>query len=240
MKKILLSTFVYVSIISASFGQSFTTDHGDTAISSFPLGGQDLKVHNYITNTTTADMNNLQWKLLQMSSVPTGFTFVGICDNITCHSPASITGGQTKTYGTITPGQKVDFSLAVNIDASTAATGSFVWVKSELKNLDDNQTEEITLIAYKNGPTSVNTIKSEDEVTLFPNPARNAINVVYNASLGVKNIGVYNLIGKMVSVYKVGNTSAKLDIDELPAGIYFVRLFDVQGRTVATRKFTHQ
>jgi hypothetical protein len=82
--------------------------------------------------------------------------------------------------------------------------------------------------------------KTDDEVSIYPNPARSHVNVVFDAALGVKNIAVYNLIGKLVSIYKVNGNSAKLDIEEIPAGIYFIRLINSQGKIVATRKFTHQ
>jgi hypothetical protein len=83
--------------------------------------------------------------------------------------------------------------------------------------------------------------KIQDEVVLYPNPAHEEVNIVYGNDAGVKNIAIYNLIGKVVSVFKpIGNSSAKLFIDNLPQGIYFVRLIDAQGAVIATRKFTRQ
>jgi hypothetical protein len=75
---------------------------------------------------------------------------------------------------------------------------------------------------------------------MYPNPAPNDINVVFNESLGVKSIAIYNLIGKSMLVYKTQGKSAKLNIESLPAGIYFLRFMNQQGMVVATRKFTHQ
>ena len=47
------------------------------------------------------------------------------------------------------------------------------------------------------------------------------------------------MIGKPVMVYRVTGNSAKLNIESLPSGVYFVRMADAQGK-VTTRKFTHQ
>jgi hypothetical protein len=76
--------------------------------------------------------------------------------------------------------------------------------------------------------------------SLYPNPALNEINVVYDGSADVKDIAVYNLIGRVMMVYKVTGSSANLNIENIPAGIYFVRLLNTHGNVVITRRFTKQ
>lgn len=89
-----------------------------------------------------------------------------------------------------------------------------------------------------------NTLKDNfgnDLVTIYPNPARSELNVIFDSKLDIRTIAVYNLIGKVVSVFKVtSGTSARLDIDNIPSGIYFIRLTDSQGKVAATCKFTRQ
>ena len=79
-------------------------------------------------------------------------------------------------------------------------------------------------------------------MVLYPNPAREAVNVIYNEKAGIKTIAVYNIIGKLMGpVYKpADNGSAKIDLDDIPNGIYFLRLMDSQGHVLATRRFTRQ
>lgn len=80
-----------------------------------------------------------------------------------------------------------------------------------------------------------------DDLLVYPNPAGNELNIVYDVSIEVKNIAVYNLIGKMVAVYKVtGTNSANLNLEALTPGIYFVRLYNAQGEVVLARRFTRQ
>jgi hypothetical protein len=81
---------------------------------------------------------------------------------------------------------------------------------------------------------------SANDVLLYPNPANNELNVVYDGSADIKNIGVYNIIGKLLTVYKVSGASANLNLEHIPSGIYFVRLLNSQGNAVVTRKFTKQ
>ncbi|MES2704062.1 MAG: T9SS type A sorting domain-containing protein [Bacteroidota bacterium] len=84
-------------------------------------------------------------------------------------------------------------------------------------------------------------VRCADDALIYPNPAGNELNVLYEATSDIKNIAVYNLIGKMVAVYKVtGNSSANLNLDGVSPGIYFVRLFNSQGEAVISKKFTRQ
>jgi hypothetical protein len=79
-------------------------------------------------------------------------------------------------------------------------------------------------------------------VVLYPNPARESINVLYDEKAGVKTIAIYNLIGKLMGpIYRpTNNGSAKIDLDEMPNGVYFLRLMDAGGHVLATRRFTRQ
>lgn len=88
--------------------------------------------------------------------------------------------------------------------------------------------------------TGIASMRGNDGIAVYPNPAYGELNVLFDINTGIRNITVYNLIGKAITVYKVNGNSAKLDTENLPSGIYFIRLIDGQGRVVATRKFTHQ
>ncbi len=82
---------------------------------------------------------------------------------------------------------------------------------------------------------------SNGEISMYPNPAHNELNVIFDAASDVKNILVYNIIGRVMSVYKITDSnSANLNLENIPSGIYFVRLINSHGEMVATRKFTKQ
>jgi hypothetical protein len=102
-------------------------------------------------------------------------------------------------------------------------------------------TKRLTFIVNKTGTGLVTTVK-EENVNLYPNPARDFVNITYDPKDNIKTVVLYNLIGKAVQAYKVSNNaSAKLDFDNsLAAGVYFVRLMNDRGQVVATRRFTKQ
>lgn len=87
----------------------------------------------------------------------------------------------------------------------------------------------------------VASVKQAPEIVLYPNPAINELNVLYDAKADVKNIAVYNLIGRLMTVYKTAeNGSANLNLEGIPPGIYYVWLINSEGNIVATKKFTKQ
>jgi hypothetical protein len=81
--------------------------------------------------------------------------------------------------------------------------------------------------------------QGQDEVTVYPNPAFNELNIVYGTNADVKNIAVYNLIGKLITIYKAAEMgSANLNIENIPGGVYYVWLVNSRGDVIATKKFT--
>ena len=101
-------------------------------------------------------------------------------------------------------------------------------------------TKNITFVVNRL-PVSVPVVStSESDVVMYPNPATSELNIVYNANLDVKNIAVYNIIGKVMTIYRVTGSSANLNLENIPSGIYFVRLLNAHGETVVTKKFSKQ
>ena len=132
--------------------------------------------------------------------------------------------------------KSIDLKLIVNPGHEN---GTY-YVKVFIRDLANTMSTTTTYVISKWATSVSNVSRNEDNVTLYPNPAREDLNVRFDGQAGVKNIAVYNLIGKMVSIYKVQGNSAKLNLNNIPSGIYFVRLLDGNGRIIATRKFTHQ
>ena len=238
MKKLLLFVLLVASLSSPrAIGQSFTL----TSDTVFSYVGTTVDLHNKVNNITSNYLL-VNWNVVPgLSNLATGWDPIGtsICDNMTCYSWSNVSGGSSNLSDTIHAGNFMD--LKVSFDATSAAIGTESWITLHIVDANNSaNTKNTTFRAQKAALGVVNVTKSDDNVVLFPNPARSNVNVVFDASLGVKNIAIYNLIGKAVSVYKVNGTSAKLDLDNVPSGIYFVRLINAQGQIVATRKFTHQ
>jgi hypothetical protein len=227
-----MQVFVVTCLAQVSIAQTFTTSSsqsGDTL--SFAAPGYH-EFHNTITNTSN-DTIWITWHLVPSQSyVPSGWT-VTAWDNVAVFPY----NGYSHTSNYIRPGYSVDWIIAIdpNGNGGTAIINQV---------LSDNQSNTVRNVTYSFSKTvsgiKGNSTQLDDDINMYPNPAQNEINVVYSDNLGVKLISIYNLIGKPMLTYKTQANSAKLNIESIPAGIYFLRFINSQGTVVATRKFTHQ
>lgn len=84
----------------------------------------------------------------------------------------------------------------------------------------------------KNGTTTKLSAVSINDLSLniFPNPATEFIFIeAKNAASAEMEIGFYSLLGKEIRNYGKANLPYKLELKDLPAGTYFLRLTDKSG-----------
>jgi hypothetical protein len=91
-------------------------------------------------------------------------------------------------------------------------------------------------------PTSVEKVQAPDEVLLFPNPAKDLLNIRFKKTHSSTLIRIYNEAGNQVyqeSLIEFPGTEKTIDISKLPAGVYFVNFHfedkDESIRIVKTR-----
>ncbi len=77
---------------------------------------------------------------------------------------------------------------------------------------------------------SVEEVLGIDSITIFPNPAKDNINIAFEAGNGNYNVNVTDMLGRVVitKVYEglFGNQTIKLPVSELTPGHYFVTIND--------------
>lgn len=235
MKKFLLIGLSLFTIAAAknSFAQQTFSFPKDTVRYAVQYNGVE-DVSNNVKNETTSPLK-INWKIVDHNMPTTWSSTFGLCDNVTCYG-ANIVGKPGTSQLTDTFSSTLPFKISMQFNNSDPSTR---YVTVELK--EGIYTDSMTFIMEK-FPSNVNNVKqNNDGISLYPNPASDELNVRFSAAAGINYITVYNMIGKALTVYKVtASNSAKLDIQNLPSGIYFIRLSDNQGRIVATRKFTRQ
>ena len=81
--------------------------------------------------------------------------------------------------------------------------------------------------------TTVEEIRTEDEITIIPNPAKDKITI--SSALITKNINlsIFNVNGEKVIELQLTYNETQLDISTLPRGVYFVRVQDENSVEVA-------
>lgn len=237
MRKIVyLLALPFLFIANTASAQSFTMQKDTVSVA----GSQYFDITNYIHNDTTSAIK-VSWRIIQ-ENLPQSWkdnASFGLCDNIMCYTN-SVLSGSTQITDTISADSQIIFKVQLDLapSAVTPTTSGPVYIKVELTH--GSTIDTVTFAAYK-WATNVSKINTgKDEVTLYPNPAKDEVNITFGKEIGVKTIAIYNLVGKQMAAYRTNSTSAKLDIDKIPSGVYFVRLMDNSGRVVATRRFTHQ
>ncbi len=240
MKKFLffLSAIVVLFGSTASFAQTFSIEKDTVRLTYLQGTGLQFMRDSIVPG---ASSTIIDWRVIA-TNFPADWlaTSPGICDNQSCY-PMSLLwpSGATKTslaYGN-GAGYVRDFHLQLNLTGATTAGTYYVVVRLNGGTTDTTQVYSVTF-----APTAIHNIsKSMDEISLYPNPTNNDINVVYDANADIKTISVYNIIGKALAVYKpTAENSANLSLENVPAGIYFLRLINSKGEVVVTRKFTKQ
>jgi len=102
-------------------------------------------------------------------------------------------------------------TLNINLVSSPYHTGSKLYI--------DDLTLDYT-------PLSVNNDITNNNISIFPNPAHNYLNINLNNNLSSSKINIYNILGK--SVYKTQmnakETFKTIDVSALPDGLYFLEI----------------
>jgi len=103
---------------------------------------------------------------------------------------------------------------------------------------DTTRTNYITITGGTTN-TAVKEIKAAPlEISVFPVPASNELNVQFSKPVKGINIHVYDILGKEKDVnteWSKAGSLASLDISDMPNGVYFVRM-NVEGKDI-TKKF---
>jgi hypothetical protein len=202
-------------------------------------------VPDKITVGTSLAQQRIVWKVDgSKTNFPTDWktsAALGICDNRSCYTNSNDTliNGTLFTSNYYLPGVMADFHLSLDLSAATTLGTYYLTVV--MRDTASLQTKNIVFVITKSAAAVPTVSMTEDEVVTYPNPARNELNVLFSKEADVKTIAVYNLIGKVINVYKTTvDNSAMLDIRNLPSGLYFIRLMNGNGGVVATRKFTKE
>ena len=239
MKKFILSLSIILGLAAANEAnaQSFTLDKDTVKGVVSDYGG---KIISTINNNTPGPIK-VDWKVIShnIPAAPSVWnTDFGLCDNQYCYV-SGILSGSTQTSLDIAAGGNMHMYISYPYTVASATTFGPYYVTAEVSQ---GSTKDTVTFMFNKWTTSVNNVatKSADNVVLYPNPVRDDLNIVFTGMNEVKSLGIYNLIGKQVSAYKVNGTSASVNVESMPAGIYMLRLMDGQGRVVAVRKFNKQ
>ncbi len=233
MKKILLMSII--SIVSLSASAQVATLVKDTVYMKVLVGTPNKDLHDTILNNTSTAIPQV-WAISNQTTLPAGFSVTSVC---TQPYPTGL--GQCVNYtfaahaeDTLPASGGMDFKLSMKLAANTVpGTVAYVKVNSDL--LSKQMVFAIEATAY---PTSVANTNVLNNITLYPSPVTNILNVVHNSSAVSKAL-VFNVIGKKIMTYNTpfGEKGFSIPTSDLSNGIYFVELQDKNANKLALKKF---
>lgn len=247
MKKIFIFIFSAVTLLGAikSGAQTFTKQK-DTATYTY-IGTGAQSIFDKISVPASGSPVTLKWNIISCN-FPSDWLASGspgMCDNNLCYNFTGTGGlwpsGSSHFSTPYTPGAtNGDFHMLINLGLPSITSSGTYYATVRLVNSAGMDSTTATFAITYNVPNEVPAVHSNEDVTLYPNPAISEVNLVYDANAEIKTIAVYNIIGKPMAAFRVSGNSANLNLENIPAGIYFARLVNAQGEVVVTRKFTKQ
>ena len=68
-------------------------------------------------------------------------------------------------------------------------------------------------------------INTEETISIYPNPSNGIFNILHEGIKGDIQIKVFDLMGEQYSDFEIKDSnSTKLDLSDLPAGVYFISI----------------
>ena len=225
MHKIFLSISLAAISLGGSAQSFFTLSQKTTTLSGFSNESY-FEAQIKLTNNAAAD-SDFSWVKIE-ESYASGWMY-SFCDPANCYDNS--TGIPATKDFMVKPDKKgiLKFDIYPTNMAGSGKLRIAVFRKSAPALIDT-----ITFNISIWNPLNIKSAQ-QPELTLYPNPANNELRLNYD-SKSVYNVELMNLIGNKVKTYSRLQGDERLDIAELPSGIYILRLYD-NGKVVS-RRFT--
>ena len=222
----------YTSVTGTGTGNTFTANLTNLT----PNTSYTYKA--FITfNGTTVEGDEMTFTTLEQGvepcDVPTGLTATdvqGESVSITWDNHAGVsswniqyrpTGGQLSTASSTTN--------SYTITGLTSGTTYQIQVQANCG--DGNLSDWSSAITVT---TTGITNWLENSVTLFPNPAKEYVDIRIDGDLNVKMMEVYDVYGKLVNTVNVIDNPTRINVSSLANGMYFVRVTTEAGAVTKT------
>jgi NAD kinase len=83
-------------------------------------------------------------------------------------------------------------------------------------------------------PAQVTSVKNNDDVTFYPNPANSTLNIVASEDV---NVAILSMDGKtLISL----NNAKSINVNALASGLYMIKVYDTKDALIKTTKFTKE
>jgi Secretion system C-terminal sorting domain len=182
-----------------------------------PNGGGGVTFICTITNNATSNLDTaFIWRVLRFNPPP-AWT-ISFCDPANC-------------YGSINFGMSNEFYLSKGASGQMHSTYTFnniagsdtlvVTIQSKLTSSID------TFVVITNSwMTGIKEINASNQLSFYPNPVKDYLNVKYTPSSAFPVIDIYNIIGVKVKSVLYDANSTNINVSDIKNGMYILRITD--------------
>jgi len=232
MKQFLLLIFTVVCLSGLSAQSELMLSHTDTVYTISSSNSQKMETQTFIVNQSNRPMN-VQWFLTNLSQPNEWET--SVCDANNCYPPSILTnvisGGDPDAPVVLMPGD----TSTIYMDAFPNGAGGIGFTQICFTSAED-PSEELGCMTFKFavGVTSSSVENaSTPAMEIFPNPTADYFGLTHSNSL--KEINVYNMLGRKQRTFKVGQ-GKKYFVGDMPAGMYLLSFIDKDGKVTKTTR----
>ncbi|MBS1683989.1 MAG: T9SS type A sorting domain-containing protein [Bacteroidetes bacterium] len=212
-----------LALTNISVAQSYSITPNDTA----EISGmkEDLLSLMISQLNTSNDTIRLKWQ--KVSEVVPANWDATICDNAICYGNLVDSGRMTSTA----PGATSFLLLHVtaHVNSGTAIVRYAVW-----NPVVGTHRDTLTFIVNASATTGISEADRFSDMRMYPNPVTDVLQVTTDREAGFE-IRVTDISGKQVRVSKTSSSSLSVSTKDLPAGFYYVTLWD-NNTTISTHK----
>ena len=129
--------------------------------------------------------------------------------------------------------QKANFSGMGRCDAVGFSIGTKGYIGTGAIGFT---TEAQDFWEYNPSTTGINENNMRNYISVYPNPFNSSTTIQFNSTINNGELNIFNLYGqKIKTINNITGNKIKIDRDNLPSGIYFIRLTQ-DNKTITTDK----
>lgn len=178
------------------------------------------------TNTTTVLNPKLSVKSNGVSLMPVFFARAIIRYQDTSLKQEVEVYRDSIAISTLTAGATLQADLLKMFDVSSMANGDYKCYMDVLSSSDQVYTNDKTSIAFKiNRSSGLNAI-ALGGVKVYPNPSNGWLEVSVKEAVLARELSIVDVYGRTLKTMDIEGALTKLDLRDLSAGIYFVKIGD--------------
>lgn len=188
--------------------------------------------HIYITDTLDSNVKPASFQLLAYSHQP----MVQIDGNAVRFNFPNInlpdsTSDEPASHGYVQYKVKLKENLPVGTVINNTAFIYFDFNAPVVTNTTTN-----TIAVEVDTTVGIKTVKTDAQVTIYPNPANNAITITASKNMQGATVTITNILGRRaMEPVTLNNASSTINVQHLPEGIYMVNVRGNNGTSVTKR-----